>query len=268
MAVIDTEAGLSEIFQNKKWKLCRDASHKVLKAKCDYLLVKTWRLLPLPDEVPPGFARETPSAGGNDIDFEFHRIPTNVREAYTRLIHTLVPVDYVSEQVERFSKKFNEDTASVSVRSWIESEQRRQLFDIHRYFDVMDSMDNARFFISCDAPEVYARFSSRYGDKLLCYPKRTFMGDRNTTIGMQDILIDLYLLSKNRRIITPAFSTFGEVAWWFGQCKAEVKLVGANREHAESIRKRDYQVKRDMMLRNMFYREYLKLKSARLSWIG
>ena len=42
---------------------------------------------------------------------------------------------------------------------------------------------------------------------------------------MQEILIDLLLLSRNRHLIASAYSTFPEVAWWLGGCVADVKII-------------------------------------------
>jgi len=59
----------------------------------------------------------------------------------------------------------------------------------------------------------------------LSFPKRTYHGDRNSIEGIQDALIDLLLLSKNNQLVASAQSTFSEVAWWFGECRASVQII-------------------------------------------
>ncbi len=260
--VIETEKDMLEIYRNTRWKLCRDVSTSLLQRRCDYLLLRTWRLLVLPGEVMPGFASRVPNATGTDIDFEFHRIPAHVQDGYGALIRSLVPVDYVADQVEKFSSALDDNTVSVSVRSWVESKQRQRLFGVTQYCEIMDSMPEARFFMSCDNPEVVAFFKDKYGKRVVVYPKRTSMGDRNTVPGMQDILIDLYLLSRNSVIVAPAFSTFPEMAWWFGGCKAEVRVVGWSQQYAKEITDRDRRTRRVLLLQNSCYRWWVKLKLA------
>ena len=65
----------------------------------------------------------------------------------------------------------------------------------------------------------------RYGDRVITYPKRTKFGDRKTVKGMQDIMIDFLLSSKNKVIIGDKLSTFTELSWWFGGCKAKVITI-------------------------------------------
>ncbi len=257
--VISEERQLSDIYRNKTWTLYRNATARMPKARCEYMLLSTWRLLTLPGEVPPGFAVEVPSAIGNDIDCEFQRIPGRVQEAYVDAIATLAPIDYIVNQIGEFSREFDESTVSVSIRSWVESQQRKPLFSLADYFDAIDSMCCDRFFLSCDSPDIIKECVQRYRGRVLLYPKRTHMGDRSTLAGMQDILIDLYLLSMNRRLLATAFSTFAELAWWFGGCKAEVRLLGSSLDHAKQIQRRDRQVRREFILRNLFYKWYLRL---------
>lgn len=61
----------------------------------------------------------------------------------------------------------------------------------------------------------------------MSYPTRTTRGDRNSTEGIQDALIDMLLLAKNAELRVSKLSTFSEVAWWFGQCNANVEIIGA-----------------------------------------
>jgi len=259
--VINDEAGLIRIYKEEKWKKYRHVSKRLMKTKCNYILIGTWRLLTLPNEVPQNFARVLPSVKKNDIDFEFNRIPKQIRKEYTELINTLILVDYITDQIEEFSSKFNSNTVSVSVRSWIESKDRSKFFNIAEFYEIMDRMDNANFFMSCDSPEVLNRFAEKYGDRLIYYPKRTFMGDRNSVNGVQDVLIDLYLLSKNNRIIVSFGSTFSEMAWWFGNCQAEVELIGINEKHKKSILVKERKARTKVIFRNLLYKRYLKLKT-------
>ena len=43
--------------------------------------------------------------------------------------------------------------------------------------------------------------------------------------GIQEDLIELYLLSKNNYIIGSHFSTFTETAWWLGGCTQNIVIL-------------------------------------------
>ena len=43
--------------------------------------------------------------------------------------------------------------------------------------------------------------------------------------GVQDDLIELYLLSKNKILIGSHFSTFSEVSWWLAGCPQNVTIL-------------------------------------------
>jgi hypothetical protein len=50
-----------------------------------YRIYNTWRFLTLPeDRLPNNFAKMFPSELGNDIDFEYERIPLNTLQNFAR----------------------------------------------------------------------------------------------------------------------------------------------------------------------------------------
>ena len=260
LRVIHDEAQLKKILRDNQWQVYQDVNNKLMRTQCDYILVRTWRLLTLPNEIPNGFAVRVPSVKGNDIDFEFDRIPEAIREDYVALINTLRPIDYIVQQTEAVSRRFCDSTVSVSVRSWVESKERARYFNIQDYFDIMDRMNDATFFMSCDSPAVLDQFSRRYRGRVMYYQHRTSMGDRNSKEGMQDILIDLYLLAKNARLIASFRSTYSEMAWWFGGCRAKVELVGINQMHRRGLLMRDLRDRASLLCINLLYRRYLQMK--------
>ena len=59
----------------------------------------------------------------------------------------------------------------------------------------------------------------------MTYPRRTFPGDRKSREGIQDALIELLLLAENKSLKASYLSTFSEMAWWFGGCRARVEVI-------------------------------------------
>jgi hypothetical protein len=214
-------------------------------AKTDkYLLVDTWRLLVFPDELSNHFAREHPSLcqSGHDIDFEFERIPFSIRHDYLSYVDRLIPSRYVREQVNTFSKAFDDRTISLSIRSWPEEDIRREnLFRIENVYRVIDTYNTANFFVSSDADWIVNMLIRKYGQRILSFPKRKAGRGRKSRTGMQDILVDLLLLSRNKHLVASYFSTFSELAWWFGGCKAKVEIL-ENPADIESFRKKFFAV--------------------------
>jgi hypothetical protein len=190
-----------------------------------YQICDTWRLLLLPGEdLPCDFSQAYISEKGNNIDFEYDRIPLAIKTAILKYLNQLTPKKYVIENVQNFSKNFDDSTISVNVRSWA-AEGRAILFDIQNVYKVMDRKREGNFFVVCDSAKILEQIKHRYGNRVLNYPRRTPPGDRKSTEGIQDALIELLLLAKNKILIVSYLSTFSEMAWWFGGCRAKVEVI-------------------------------------------
>ncbi len=217
-----------DLFENKIREITQGELQQLIK-KTDfnqsYRICDTWRLLPLPqDGLPQNFSRAYISEEGNNIDFEYDRIPLSVRNDILKYLNRLAPNKYIMEKTDEFCKKFDDYTIAVNIRSW-EGEKRSGLFDIRNVYKVMDKKKEGAFFIVCDSPAILEQVISRYGEKALVYPGRTFPGDRKSVEGIQDALIELLLLAKSKNLTASYLSTFSEMAWWFGGCKAKVEII-------------------------------------------
>lgn len=207
----------------------------------DIALVYTWRLLVQANELGNGFAQAFPSTGGNAIDFEYNRIPKALINEYLKYLQLLIPRRYIRDEVTEFSRAFDDGTVSVNIRSWPECEPRANtLFRIKNVFEVMDKCGDCKFFVSCDSGTVVDKIVDRYGKRVLTYPKRTFVGDRESKEGGQDALIDLLLLAKNRKLKVSYASTFSEMAWWFGGCAAEIEVIDKQSDIDSYLRTLDF----------------------------
>jgi hypothetical protein len=192
-----------------------------------WYVVDTWKLLALPDDLPENFGKAYESKTGKTIDHEFDRIPLALRKEYLTYLTTLMPAEFIRNQVGEFAKQFDEKTLSVSIRSWSEDKQlSAALFSLESVYRDLDAEEDATFFVCCDSEEVLEKIRQRYRARVITYPHRVKAGDRLTKIGMQEGLIDLLLLSRNSRLKASPYSTFSEMAWWFGGCKASVEMIG------------------------------------------
>lgn len=160
------------------------------------------------------------------IDFMYNKTPFLIRKVYLDKIKILKPVKYISNEVKSFLKNFDDNTVSVSIRSWRKFKLREKTFDINLFIEAMEKMkDVSSFFITSDNIKVIKELRYIFPNKIIAYPNRTFKGDTQSIKGMQDILIDLLLGGKNKRFIASSTSTYSELQWWFGGCQAEVKVI-------------------------------------------
>lgn len=218
----------SDLFENKITEIAQEEFQRLVKKNDfgqSYEICDTWRLLPLSeDRLPRNFSRAYLSDDGDNIDFEYYRIPLSVRENILEYLNRLILKKHITERVTDFSRNFDDNTISVSLRSW-EAEGRSTLFDIRNVYKVMDKEKEGTFFVVTDSTKVLEQVKYRYKQRVLCYPKKMFHGDRKSTEGIQDALIELLLLAKNKNLKVSYLSTYSEMAWWFGGCQAKVETI-------------------------------------------
>jgi hypothetical protein len=203
----------------------------------------SWRLGVLAsDGVPEGFSSFGESVGGvrlifNDplrrnIDNEFSRIPKSLIEIYVKIFEKIQPKPDLVEKINSFSSKFDENTVSMNIRSWNDDPHRnKEFFSIDAYIEEMKKFPKqTNFYVSSDSLEVKNSLFEIFPNRILCFPRKTELAtSRHSKEGMQEDLIELYLVSKNKVIIGSYLSTFTEVAWWLGGAKAKVILPLPNK---------------------------------------
>lgn len=160
------------------------------------------------------------------IDFMYDKTPLHLKNIYLEKIKILKPIKYVSEKVKNFSKNFDDNTVTVSIRSWRDFSPRKKNFNINLFIDSMKKMKNvSNFFVTSDDINIIKKLEYDFPNQIIKYPNRTFKGDSKTIKGMQDILIDLLLGGKNKRMIVSSTSTFSELQWWFGNCTSDIIII-------------------------------------------
>lgn len=195
---------------------------------------ETWRLFVFDDDLPENFSFiekqklrheyneifYPPVNSGKCIDFEYERIPENVRNAYIPIFKKLKSCvnPKVNAVVKDFSKKFDENTVSVHIRTWCDSPIRNQMYhDIDKYIELMNEYSNNTFFVCSDSMETIEHLKTIFGEeRIITYPHV----EENI-----DCFIELLLLSKNNFLIGSPISTFSEISWWLSECKSQVKIA-------------------------------------------
>ena len=172
------------------------------------------------DTYDPKNAKYTPSdIRKRNIDHNYNKIPKNVIRKYLPYFKILKPIKELNDKINSFSKKFNKKTVSVHIRSWSRKneETRNSLLfknGIKRFEEEMLKYKDNNFYLASDSNNVlnYFKNKSILKDKIIIYPRITNLDiSRDIPEGLQEDLIELYLLSKNNIIIGSHNSTYTEV---------------------------------------------------------
>jgi len=70
--------------------------------------------------------------------------------------------------------------------------------------------DRVRFFLATDSPAEEAHLKAIFSDRIVTHPKRSL--NRNDSIAAQDALIDLFCLSRCRKLVGSYWSSFSDTA--------------------------------------------------------
>ncbi len=182
----------------------------------------TWRLQIMDGEVPVGFTKAYPKDDESKeyIDFEYNRIPLNVREIYMKYFDALRPSEKVQRRME--SVNLPENCVGVHLRPgryWNEY-GRGNKDSIAPYIDEMKKLPEDTSFFLAAANEVFAeQIKKEFPNRIIELPNKDFQ-------DAIDAVAELYLLGKPKLLLATGGSTFSEVAWWLGGGKQEVKVVG------------------------------------------
>lgn len=158
-----------------------------------------------------------------NIDFEYLRIPDNVIQNYLPFFQNIRLIPELQDKINNFSKNFNHQTISLHIRSWNlpNENDRRCLLNINKIKEKLKELQFSQIFLVTDNINLTSNFSEF---NIITYPRKTKI-DRNSTLSIQEDLIELYLLSKNKTMILSHFSTFSEVAWWLGGCSKDITII-------------------------------------------
>lgn len=192
-----------------------------------------WRLTALEGDVPEGFSNKNEllrkytsfkhvGAGithGKFIDFEYNRIPQNVRDEYCNIINSVRIADHILEEVDKFisENNFDDETVSAHIRTFYDSKKHQQIFSWDRYVEDLLKYKGKKIFVATD-------------DKNIIEPLKEIMGEnsiitRKPSNFKYDPLVDMLLLSKNNWLVGSPWSTFSELSWWLGGAKAHVDIA-------------------------------------------
>jgi hypothetical protein len=205
-----------------------------------FLITQTPRFILFKGEVPRNFAKEMPAKEGQSIDFEFNRIPKKLQKDFIFYLKKLKPLKELQEKINEFNNKNEIDCCvGIHIRKGdfiVKGGPGDFSIDdrfISRMKNILNKNKKQKFFLCTDSIDTEEKFKKIFGNKIIIFPKTNF--DRTEVIFTQEGLIDLLLLSKTKQIIGTYGSTFTEMAWWFGECKAKIETVATPEEREKLV---------------------------------
>ncbi len=178
-----------------------------------------------------------------EMDFKYHKLPQDWIISFLPHVWRIRPKKDIEDTAWAFINKYKDsfDRAEV-IGVHIRKGDFKGLYDgragISKEEDFMERMkcllevnSNYKFLLCTEDEETEERFLQRFGkDKIIYFPKR--FRDRNSSNGVKEAFVDILLLSKCPIIIGTFLSTFTEIAWWMGNCNAQVVIPGAENKEA------------------------------------
>ncbi|NIW23073.1 MAG: hypothetical protein GWN29_00085 [Gammaproteobacteria bacterium] len=124
----------------------------------------------------------------------------------------------------------DETVAGVQVRTWRDDPRRQRKYHRPAVKRLLELLQRApagqRFFVVSDSDEIAPWLAGEVGPtRVIQFPRRTRRHQSwQSTAGMIEDLIDMWLLARTRHLYASYLSTFSEAAWWIGGAQADVDV--------------------------------------------
>lgn len=222
------------------------------------IILDTWKWVFLPGEIEKGFNQTYASKEGNNIDFEFDRIPQNLREEILKELNTLEPTDEVLENVKSFEKKYKiNQYIGMHIRrgdNKFTVDGREKISSDDKFIKIISDKPKEKFFISTDSVDVARKIFKQFQfGRIIYYPSED--KKRSQKESVQEALAAIILLSKTKHLYGSFLSTFTEMVWWFNGCNIKVDIVGIE------------DVKEDFFPKTFFQKVMRKLKFYKVNFL-
>lgn len=193
----ESKAEMIELYSEKDVKKYK----KLFKSECLYKQGYHWKL----------YAKE-------DIDLKYNDISEENRKLYLDFFNKLKPSAQVKKRIKDID--LPRGTVALQVRNNLDWEKAGRNENLEDFVKQMQKFpQNTMFFLSAMSSKVSDYFKSQFPDRIIELPNKNYS-------LMIDAVADIFLLSRCQNGIYSYGSTFAEVAWWIGGAKAQVSVVG------------------------------------------
>lgn len=154
--------------------------------------------------------------------YTYDRTPVQLKERYLKQIRKLVVRKEIVNEVKRVSSLWRGDIVGVHIRLGDFKKHPDRVVRLEQFFRVMDMMKECNFFISTDEVSCIGELIKRYGRERIFYHDHPYDEKRDDYITA---FIGILLLAKCKKLILTNYSTYSQLAWYFGECKATCNIV-------------------------------------------
>jgi len=164
----------------------------------------------------------------NDIIKEINtwEFPDISKEQILEYLNSLIIKKEIMEKVNEFDLK---NAVGIHCRRnefRLNNEKNKSTNEL--FFKKMDKIiaknKDVHFFLATDSKKTEEEFYDKYVWRIITYPKLNLDRERSDTII--EAMIELILLSKCNTILGSYLSTYSEMAYWLGNCKAKYEEIG------------------------------------------
>lgn len=162
---------------------------------------------------------------GNIYDF----INTKKNNMYLKSCHSMtthynlneifIPKIEIQKKINKVKQYFNENTIGIHIRRTdnLFAIKNNSIEDFVNKINHEISLNSkSNFFLATDELEVKNYFKNIFGKKIITYDS---VLNRNSLIGVQDAVIELWSLSSTKKIIGSHYSSYSEIAAEIGNIK-------------------------------------------------
>jgi hypothetical protein len=249
---------LEEDIKSNSCKVYRDVLDKDFD-KYRYIILDTWKWVFLPGEIEKGFNKTYASKEGANIDFEFDRIPLNLRKEILKELNDLIPTQEVLDKVKFFEEQHSlGEYDGMHIRrgdNQFTVDGREKISSDEKFIKIIEDNPENKFFISTDSVDVAKKIKEKFGnsDRIIYYPIED--KKRSNKESIQEALAAIILLSKTNHLYGSFLSTFTEMVWWFNGCNIKVDIVGIE------------EVKKDFFPKTLWQKIGRKLKYYKVNFL-
>ena len=152
--------------------------------------------------------------------FCFDRLPIYFNEKYLNYFKLLKPSNKVLKKINDYM--IDDNTIGIHIR-------RGDFlhYNVNKYNRIGNTLDkylefiekDKRIFLCTDCDDTEEEFKKIYKDKVFTFDTQKEIRDE------MDALCMILLLSKCKTLLLSNYSSFSELAWWFGECQAKVHYI-------------------------------------------
>ena len=148
--------------------------------------------------------------------------------------HVFKPIPELQTKIEKETNLFSNNTIGIQIRR-ADNSVSIELSPTDLFIEKMYSEKDALFYLATDSNEEKTKLSQLFKERIL-YKDNIL--ERKSEQGIQHALIEMFILSKTRKIYGSVESSFGEVASLIGKVEYESldkRFINGKNRHQELV---------------------------------